>query len=67
MRMARYFIQGKPIAGRLDGDRLWPFHDDFPAEIRQEGPSRPLVGAKLLSPCAPGKIVGIGLNYKDHA
>ncbi|MCI0656623.1 MAG: fumarylacetoacetate hydrolase family protein [Acidobacteria bacterium] len=67
MRIARYFIQGKPIAGRLDGDRLWPFHDDFPAEIRQEGPSRPLVGAKLLSPCAPGKIVGIGLNYKDHA
>ena len=26
-----------------------------------------LDGARLLSPVAPGKIVGIGLNYKDHA
>jgi 2-keto-4-pentenoate hydratase/2-oxohepta-3-ene-1,7-dioic acid hydratase in catechol pathway len=67
MRLARYLIQGKPVAGRLDGDRFWPFHDDFPEAIRQRGPARVLEGAKLLPPCTPGKIVGIGLNYRDHA
>ena len=67
MRLARYLIQGKPIAGKVERDRFWPLRGDYPEVIQQEGPSQILEGAKLLSPCSPGKIIGIGLNYKDHA
>jgi len=67
LKVARYLIDGKPIAGKVEDDRLWPLRGDFPAVIQPEGPSHRLEGAKLLSPCTPGKIVGIGLNYRDHA
>lgn len=67
MRIARYLFDGKPVAGKLEGDRLLPFGGDFPGALRQEGPARIVAGAKLLAPCMPGKIVGVGLNYKDHA
>jgi 2-keto-4-pentenoate hydratase/2-oxohepta-3-ene-1,7-dioic acid hydratase in catechol pathway len=67
VRLARYLIKGKPIVGRLEGDRLWPLRGDFPESIAPEGPPLVLESARLLSPCTPGKIVGIGLNYKDHA
>lgn len=31
------------------------------------GPARTLVGQRLLAPCAPQKIFGIGRNYRAHA
>ena len=31
------------------------------------GPEQPLAALRLLHPVNPGKIVGIGLNYRAHA
>ena len=31
------------------------------------GPAVPLAEAELLAPLAPGTLLGIGLNYRDHA
>jgi 2-keto-4-pentenoate hydratase/2-oxohepta-3-ene-1,7-dioic acid hydratase in catechol pathway len=37
------------------------------AAPRERAQTLPLEGAALLAPVLPGKIVAIGLNYKDHA
>lgn len=31
------------------------------------GPARPLASVELLAPLRPGTLLGIGLNYRDHA
>lgn len=69
MRYIRF--QGKDEAavlyGWLEGDQvgslsgpLFGAHRRFPAD-------QPLSAVKLLSPCAPGKIVCVGRNYAEHA
>ncbi len=37
------------------------------APITRTGESVPLEGLTILSPLRPGKLIGIGLNYRDHA
>ena len=34
---------------------------------RETGKSRELSGIRLCPPCAPSKIIAVGLNYRDHA
>jgi 2-keto-4-pentenoate hydratase/2-oxohepta-3-ene-1,7-dioic acid hydratase in catechol pathway len=58
---------GEAAFARLEGDRLVllrgaPWHDPQPS-----GREIPLVGARLLAPVAPTKIVCVGRNYRDHA
>ena len=67
MRIARYLIQGKALTGRLEADTLIPLPAPQPESLSPGGPPIPLGGARLLAPCQPGKIVGVGLNYRDHA
>src|SRR5262245_56406430 len=67
MRLARYRIQDRTLAGRVEGDLLFPFPGDCPAAFERESDPVSLAGATLLAPCVPGKIIGVGLNYKDHA
>ena len=49
-----------PLAGRDVADAL---------ERTPEPAGRPvpLGGLDLLAPLAPGKLIGVGLNYRDHA
>jgi 2-keto-4-pentenoate hydratase/2-oxohepta-3-ene-1,7-dioic acid hydratase in catechol pathway len=49
-----------PLAGRDVADAL----AGAPAPA---GPAVPLDGVELLAPLAPGKLIGVGLNYRDHA
>lgn len=49
-----------PLAGRDVADAL----RRMPAP---DGPAVPLEGLELLAPLAPGKLIGVGLNYRDHA
>jgi 2-keto-4-pentenoate hydratase/2-oxohepta-3-ene-1,7-dioic acid hydratase in catechol pathway len=37
-----------------------------PGEIADRAAPEPLADARLLAPLRPGKIVAIGLNYRDH-
>jgi 2-keto-4-pentenoate hydratase/2-oxohepta-3-ene-1,7-dioic acid hydratase in catechol pathway len=67
MRLCRIEVAGVPRLGRVEGEfvRLLsgpPWTD--PAEL---GGAVPLAGAHLLPPCAPGKIIAVGLNYRAHA
>ncbi len=69
MRIARYEFQGTvcfgvidPAAGTIREIAGSPF-----GEVRTTGIIRPLGEVALLAPVSPGKIVAVGLNYKDHA
>ena len=69
MRIARYGFKGKaryglidPAAGILRELVGEPFES-----IRETGVTHNLAEVSLLAPVAPGKIVAVGLNYKDHA
>lgn len=47
-----------PVARLVEGDVFGDW---------QPGPVVDVAGARLLAPVAPGKVIGIGLNYRDHA
>ncbi len=49
-----------PLAGRDVADAL-------SGTPEPAGPAVPLEGLELLAPLAPGKLIGVGLNYRDHA
>ena len=66
MRLGRMRFGEKEITGRLDGGRIHPV--DWPgSEPAEEGAPLEMSRGRLLAPCRPGKIVAVGLNYRDHA
>jgi 2-keto-4-pentenoate hydratase/2-oxohepta-3-ene-1,7-dioic acid hydratase in catechol pathway len=67
VRIARFLLDKSPITGRLEGNLLHPFPGDALEELQKTGPPIPVERAAILAPCRPGKIVAVGLNYRDHA
>jgi len=58
--------------GRIEGDAFLPMGDDIVRYLEtgdsSDGPMVPLVDVHLLAPVPrPGKVVCVGLNYRDHA
>lgn len=58
--------------GRVEGDLVIPMGPDLVGYLAtgeaSDGEPVPLADVRLLAPVPrPGKIVGIGLNYRDHA
>lgn len=68
MRIVRFVEKNRPRYGILDdGDEIQALEAP-PFEGLQRGKERyPLTRVELLAPCEPSKIIGIGLNYRDHA
>jgi 2-keto-4-pentenoate hydratase/2-oxohepta-3-ene-1,7-dioic acid hydratase in catechol pathway len=69
MRIVRFALQGRTGYGILAGEKISvlqgaPYAGGL-AQTTGEAVSLPQV--KLLAPCEPSKIIGIGLNYSDHA
>ena len=69
MRIARYDYEGRswyglpaPESGLLREIAGEPFD-----RVEETGVERRLEEVRLLAPVVPGKIVAVGLNYKDHA
>src|SRR5262245_16774768 len=51
----------------VEADKLWHLVDgDIFGEFKK-GEQIAANGHKLLAPIIPSKIIGVGLNYKDHA
>jgi 2-keto-4-pentenoate hydratase/2-oxohepta-3-ene-1,7-dioic acid hydratase in catechol pathway len=79
VRAVRYTrADGAPRIGRLEDDHLVDAgaagptgFDASPAAWDQvadaSGPSVAIAGVRLLHPVVPRKLIGIGLNYRDHA
>ncbi len=68
MRIVRFVASGKARYGTLDARDEIQVLKGLPFEGRAYGEERyRLSEVELLAPCEPSKIVGIGLNYRDHA
>lgn len=52
--------------GILSGQEIGELEGDIFSQYRLIGRKYGLREAKLLPPCEPGKIVGVGANYKSH-
>ncbi|MBI2940065.1 MAG: fumarylacetoacetate hydrolase family protein [Chloroflexi bacterium] len=67
MKVVRYRGEAGPAFGVLEGDSVYTIVGDVFGKFRpgeRVGAVKELV---LLAPCEPTKIVGVGLNYRDHA
>jgi 2-keto-4-pentenoate hydratase/2-oxohepta-3-ene-1,7-dioic acid hydratase in catechol pathway len=67
MKIVRFTWQNEIAYGLAEGDQLYAVEGSvFEAPRRGEWIG-PLAEVRLLAPCAPTKIVAVGLNYADHA
>ena len=79
MRAVRFSANGgEPRLGRLEDDRVVDAGpapavgfdaspEAWAALAAASGPGSPLDAVTLLHPTVPRKLIGIGLNYRDHA
>jgi 2-keto-4-pentenoate hydratase/2-oxohepta-3-ene-1,7-dioic acid hydratase in catechol pathway len=68
MKIVRYIVDGKTEYGILvDGERVQSLAGDPFQTLEKLERYHKLSDIKLLAPCAPSKIVAIGLNYHSHA
>ncbi|MDA1188745.1 MAG: fumarylacetoacetate hydrolase family protein [Chloroflexi bacterium] len=67
MKYARIQVGNKAMYGRVEGQNAIYEITDAPwRDHKRTDRAHKLSDAKLLSPCNPGKIIAIGLNYSDH-
>lgn len=67
MRLVRYEVGGKSGYGILARDEVAELAGDVFGEFKAGSRSHPLSQVRLLAPVIPGKIIAVGLNYRDHA
>ncbi|MBM7855891.1 2-keto-4-pentenoate hydratase/2-oxohepta-3-ene-1,7-dioic acid hydratase in catechol pathway [Desulfohalotomaculum tongense] len=68
MRIGRFSYKGQVFTGQLGDDGIvYPLTGEIYKEIRTANYGYPLDEVKVLAPCTPGKIICVGLNYRDHA
>lgn len=67
MKIVRFAADGKIRYGVLSGQSIRAIQGKPFANIKLTGERYPLGEVKLLAPCAPSKIVALGLNYRSHA
>ncbi|HND64414.1 MAG TPA: fumarylacetoacetate hydrolase family protein [Elusimicrobiota bacterium] len=66
-RLGRFEIGGAARWGRLDGSWIEEILPDPFGPHEGTGLRWKLSAVRLLAPCAPSKIVAVGVNYADHA
>jgi 2-keto-4-pentenoate hydratase/2-oxohepta-3-ene-1,7-dioic acid hydratase in catechol pathway len=68
MRITRFSNQNNPPGwGWISGEKIGILDGDPFGAFRRLKPSLNLSEVKLLPPVQPGKIIGIGRNYAEHA
>jgi 2,4-diketo-3-deoxy-L-fuconate hydrolase len=72
MKILTYMAAGMPRAGVLEGDLVQPIRGSVfdvvrGAAVELDGDRIPLTDVTLAAPLRPGKLIGIGLNFRDHA
>jgi 2-keto-4-pentenoate hydratase/2-oxohepta-3-ene-1,7-dioic acid hydratase in catechol pathway len=67
-KFVRYLYQEKEAYGLLETeDRIRRISGDPFSGYQPAGGSLALADIRILPPCRPGKIIAVGLNYRDHA
>jgi 2-keto-4-pentenoate hydratase/2-oxohepta-3-ene-1,7-dioic acid hydratase in catechol pathway len=78
VKAVRFVTDDETRIGRLEDDSIIdagpsgplgfvPSSDGWDAVARASGRTYPLGDIRLLAPTIPQKLIGIGLNYRDHA
>jgi len=74
LRIVRFTARGKTKYGILEGNIILSLRGSPFARFKNrgsfliyDGDSYELAEVRLLAPCLPSKIVGLGLNYHSHA
>ncbi len=68
MRIVRFRAKEGPRYGILDDRQIILSLQGAPFEgLDYDGQQFRLAEVDLLAPCEPSKVIGIGLNYRDHA
>ncbi len=68
MKIVRFSHNHHEQLGVLEGEEIRPLQGALDQLVPVPGAKpTPLKAARLLAPVVPGKIVAIGLNYRDHA
>jgi 2-keto-4-pentenoate hydratase/2-oxohepta-3-ene-1,7-dioic acid hydratase in catechol pathway len=67
MKVCRFLHDGRARYGIAEGDEVALLTEAPFDHVERAGPVLSLKELTLLTPCAPSKIVGVGLNYRAHA
>ncbi len=67
MKICRFLHQGSARYGIAEGDEVALLIDAPFDRVQREGTVLKLSELTLLTPCAPSKILGVGLNYRALA
>jgi 2-keto-4-pentenoate hydratase/2-oxohepta-3-ene-1,7-dioic acid hydratase in catechol pathway len=68
MRITRFSDQNNPPGwGWISGEKIGTIQGDPFGAFRRSKPATNLIDVKLLPPVLPGKVIGIGRNYAEHA
>jgi 2-keto-4-pentenoate hydratase/2-oxohepta-3-ene-1,7-dioic acid hydratase in catechol pathway len=67
MKLVRFQIDDKLHYGFLNKDKIYQFDEKQSDPNKPVAASYPQNSVRLLAPCVPTKIIGVGLNYADHA
>jgi 2-keto-4-pentenoate hydratase/2-oxohepta-3-ene-1,7-dioic acid hydratase in catechol pathway len=67
MRLCRFLHDGSARLGRIEGEQVIVCEGDLLGSLSRTGETLNLSSVRLLAPLTPGKIIGIGRNYADHA
>lgn len=67
MKYLRFSTDGQSAYGVARGTTVSEITPHFFGPFEKTGRTFPLAKLRLLPPCLPGKIVALGLNYRDHA
>lgn len=66
-RWLRCEFQRRTLFGELVGDRVRVHAGDLFGDKAPTGEEMPLAQAKLLTPCQPGKLIGLWNNFHERA
>lgn len=66
MKLIRFLLEGRQAYGILSGDEVLELNAGY-AQLNPSSVKHHLSDVVLLAPCAPSKVVAVGLNYRDHA
>ncbi len=67
MKICRFVYQGGVRYGIAEGDEVALLAEPPFDRVQREGTVLKRSELTLLTPCAPSKILGVGLNYRAHA
>ncbi|MEW6328345.1 MAG: fumarylacetoacetate hydrolase family protein [Thermodesulfobacteriota bacterium] len=66
-RFVRFEADGTARYGQLRENAIRSIEGDIFAEFKTDNKEYDPANVRLLPPCQPGKIIALGLNYRDHA